>query len=219
MVNQSITTHFQRLSELLLSVQVTDRKGAVLPLDEGADKAVEIILSAESASPKVMVIGNGGSAAIASHAQSDLSKGAGIRAMVFNEPPLLTAFANDHGYGTVFEGPIGLWAKPGDALVAISSSGQSENIIRGVQAAMERGCQIITLSGFNPDNPLRRLGDVNFYAPSRAYGYVEIAHSALTHFLTDYAMAMVRGRELMEAKGISFEDVLTSLAKLNRSQR
>ena len=124
--------------------------------------------------------------------QNDLCKAVGVRAMVFNEPPLLTALSNDHGYGCVFERPVELWATTDDVLLAISSSGQSENILRAVQADEARGCHVITLSGFRADNPLRQMGDVNFYVPSHVYGYVEVAHMALAHFLTNRAMSAVR---------------------------
>ena len=191
MVNQSATAYFRKVSELLLSTQVTDRRGTVLSLDEGISRAVEMILGIKSTSRKVMLIGNGGSAAIASHMQNDLCKAVGVRAIVFNEPPLLTALSNDHGYGCVFERPVELWANAGDLLLAISSSGQSENILRAVRASVVRGCQVITLSGFSADNPLRRIGHLNFYVPSQVYGYVEAAHSVLAHFLTDCAMTSV----------------------------
>jgi len=188
LVNESATAYIRNLSELLMSTQVTDEHGADLSLDGGVNKAVEIILSVRSESGNVMVIGNGGSAAIASHMQSDLLRAVGIGAMVFSEASLLTALANDYGYGCVFERPVQLWAEARDLLVAISSSGQSENILRAARAAAGRGCQIITLSGFKADNPLRRLGNVNFYISSQAYGYVESAHSILAHFLTDSAV-------------------------------
>jgi len=188
MVKQSVAAYFHTLSELLLNLQVTNQQGAVLSLDEGTTRAVDMILSVRSALGKVMLIGNGGSAAIASHMQNDLCRGAGVRAIVFNEPPLLTALSNDHGYGCVFERPVELWADSGDLLLAISSSGQSENILRAVRATLARGCQVITLSGFSADNPLRRMGPLNFYVPSQVYGYVELVHSALAHFLTDCAM-------------------------------
>jgi D-sedoheptulose 7-phosphate isomerase len=186
-MNKKATSYFKHVYDLLLSAQVTDEHGAVLSLDEGTSKAVEMILSVESDLGKVMLIGNGGSAAIASHMQCDLCNSVGIRAMVFYETPLLTALSNDHGYGRAFEPPVELWANTSDLLLAISSSGQSENILRAVQAAAKRGCQIITLSGFSDDNPLRRMGLLNFYIASQDYGYVELAHSALTHFLTDRA--------------------------------
>ena len=187
------TAYFNRLVELLINTKVTDLHGNGLSLDEGMDRAVELINGARPTSAKVMVIGNGGSAAIASHLQNDLSKAVGVRSLVFNEPSLLTALSNDHGYSCIFERPIQMWAEKGDVLVAISSSGRSENIICGAQAAEEKGCHIITLSGFKPNNPLRKLGNLNFYIASESYGQVEVAHSTLTHLLSDMAMARSSG--------------------------
>jgi D-sedoheptulose 7-phosphate isomerase len=187
MTEQKTATHFKRLYDLLLTMQVTDRRGTPLLADEGVSRAVGAILGVGDGPGKVMVIGNGGSAAIAGHMQSDLCKAVGVRAMVFTETPLLTALTNDHGYQCVFERQAGLWADAGDLMVAISSSGQSDNILRAVRAATGRGCRLITLSGFSTTNPLRQLGDINFYIASSDYGYVEAAHAVLTHLLTDAA--------------------------------
>lgn len=187
-IMQSATTYFNKLGELLVNTTVTDQEGNVLPLDEGADRAVELVLEAVAAQAKVMVMGNGGSAAIASHLHNDLCKAVGVRSMVFNEPPLLTALANDHGYGCVFERPVDMWAEKNDVMVAISSSGCSENILRAARAAVERECSVITLSGFKQDNPLRHFGNLNFYVIAEMYGLVEVAHSALVHYLADAAM-------------------------------
>ena len=89
----------------------------------------------------------------------------------------------------MFEWPIGLWAEPGDLFITVSSSGQSENIVRGLAAAKEAGCKIITMSGFNPDNASRSMGDLNFYVASHVYGFVETAHTALAHYLSNMAAA------------------------------
>lgn len=188
MASQKVTYYVHKLSEFLLNTEVTDRQGRLLPLEAGIDNALDLILSVRSTSRKVMLVGNGGSAAIVSHMQNDLCKAVGVRAMVFNEAPLLTALTNDLGYGYVFERPLELWADDGDLLLAVSSSGQSENILRAVRASVESKCQVITFSGFNTDNPLRHMGDLNFYVPSQSYGYVEVAHSALAHLLTDCAL-------------------------------
>ncbi len=185
MVPMSAVNYFRQLSHLLLATEITTRQNELLSLDEGAAAATAILLSVRSNSGQVMMIGNGGSAAIASHVQNDLCKGVDVRALVFNEPPLLTALSNDEGYECVFERPVGLWADAGDLLLAISSSGRSENILRGVRAARMKGCKVITFSGFQPTNPLRQMGDVNFYVASQVYGHVEVAHGALAHFLTD----------------------------------
>ncbi len=78
-----------------------------------------------------------------------------------------------------------------DVLVAISSSGRSENILRGVEAARGKGCEVITMSGFTSDNPLRKTGRLNFYVPSDSYGYVEISHLTLCHCILDMMMGLV----------------------------
>ena len=180
----TITDYLNRLSQLMLQVQVTDLAGTTLSLEEGADRAVQMFVDVRSASRKVMLGGNGGSSAIVSHVENDLSESSKVRAMVFTEQPVLTARANDHGYGSVFERPIEMWAEPGDLLVTVSSSGKSENIIRALQMARSKGCDLMTFSGFAADNPSRLLGDLNIYVPSSDYVYVETAHTALLHYLT-----------------------------------
>ena len=180
--------YFLRISELLLDIQVTDQRGTILSLEEGRKKAIVSIKSIKyPPARKMMLIGNGGSAAIVSHMQDDFCKASGIRAMVFNEPPLLMAIANDCGYEYIFERPIDIWADSGDLLFAVSSSGESKNILRGVKASIRQQCQVITFSGFNNNNRLRHMGNLNFYVPSRSYAYVELIHSILGHFFTDCA--------------------------------
>ena len=182
---KGVKEHFKRLAELLFEVQVTTSQGRALSLDEGAELAVGLIGAVREKGGKVISLGNGGSAAIASHLHNDLSASAGIRALVFTDAPLLTALANDYGYAQVFTRPLELWAERGDLVVAVSSSGRSENILAAVRLAQERGLEVVTLTGFDAANPLRRLGGVNFWAPSHDYGLVETAHQALAHYLSD----------------------------------
>jgi D-sedoheptulose 7-phosphate isomerase len=118
----------------------------------------------------------------------DFWKNGGIRATAFNDCSLLTCIGNDYDYKHVFEKPIEMFAEQGDVLIAISSSGKSENILLGVKAARTNGCRVITFSGFDEANPLRRMGDYNFYVPSMAYGHVEVVHQSLCHCLLDYIM-------------------------------
>lgn len=187
--------YFGRLGDLLLHTEVTERGGAALSLEAGMARAAGMVRSlvpgvdADGPAPKAMIIGNGGSAAIASHIQNDMCKAVGAPAMVFSEPALLTALANDDGYDTAFRQMTEMWAGPGDLLMAVSSSGQSANILGAVEAARARGCGVITFSGFSPDNPLRGMGDLNFYVSSESYGLVEVAHMTLAHYVTDSAMA------------------------------
>ena len=118
----------------------------------------------------------------------DYSKNGNLRSQAFNDPAALTCLGNDLGYENVFAKQIDLHARSGDLLVAISSSGNSPNILGGVAEARKRGCKVVTLSGFEEDNGLRSLGDVNFYVPSGEYGFVEITHLALCHVVVDLAM-------------------------------
>ena len=90
----------------------------------------------------------------------DFWKNGGIKAISFNDGPQLTCIGNDYGYKHVFEKPIEMFTDFGDILVAISSSGRSENILLGVQAAKLKGCRIITLSGFDENNPLSSMGGI-----------------------------------------------------------
>ena len=96
----------------------------------------------------------------------------------------------------MFAKQLEMHARQGDLLVAISSSGSSENILRAVGTARERGCAVITLSGFSPNNPLRQMGDLNLYVPSGEYGFVEVTHLSLCHAMLDLAMGWGESKPL-----------------------
>jgi D-sedoheptulose 7-phosphate isomerase len=188
MIPNQVSQYISNLNRVLCNMEATNRSGGRLGLDEGAAKALAIIEGVRARGNKIMLVGNGGSAAIVAHIQNDFFKAAGMPAMVFNDVPLLTAFANDDGYQVAFEKMADMWAKEGDLLIAVSSSGKSKNILNAGAACLKKGCELITMSGFNPANDLRQMGSVNFYVPSDSYGAVELAHSILGHFFTD-AMA------------------------------
>jgi D-sedoheptulose 7-phosphate isomerase len=192
------STYFQNVHNLLHNTAVTDGQGNTHPLDVAAERAAHYLIGTRAAHRKVILVGNGGSASIAGHMEMDLCNRADVRAVVFNDPPVLTALANDHGYEVAYERLLHLHADQDDVLVAISSSGQSENILRAVRAAQKIGCFVLTLSGFKPDNPLRSLGDLNFFIESTHYGLVEVAHHALGHFLTDYAVEDLPRRQKLK---------------------
>ena len=180
-----IAAFFGALGQALEGVEVSDGRGAPLDFAAGMARAVDLIVAQTTSGRKLMFIGNGASAAISSHQSVDYWKAGGMRAVAFNDASLLTCISNDFGYPFVFEKPVEMFADPGDVLVAISSSGRSENILRGARKAREKACRVLTMSGFNPDNPLRELGDLNFYVPSKSYGHVEIIHLSLCHSILD----------------------------------
>ncbi len=134
---------------------------------------------------RIMIIGNGGSAGIAMHALADYANAGEFKTVDFYNPALLTCMSNDYGYENVFSKPIEMFAEKDDILFAISSSGKSPNIINAAKAAKKLGCYVVTFSGFDADNPLRKIGNLNFYTPSTHYGFVELAHQTLIHCILD----------------------------------
>lgn len=136
----------------------------------------QILRGARERGRKVILAGNGASAAIASHVAVDLTKTAGIRAVTFNETDLITCFANDYGYEHWLAKAIEFYGDAGDVAVFISSSGASPNIVNGAKQARSAGLGIVTLSGFDSGNPLRALGDLNLWVNSRRYNIVETTH-------------------------------------------
>lgn len=148
-------------------------------------RAVHLVREARRLKKTVFFVGNGGSAAIASHMAADFLKAGGCRSMCFTDGALVTCLANDEGYRHVFSIPLAAYAQQGDLLVAISSSGKSENILNAASVAAAMNMDIITLSGFAADNMLRNFGNVNFWVDSDRYGVVEVAHHAICHSILD----------------------------------
>ena len=153
---------------------------------EALERAATMVRQAHDSGKKVILAGNGGSAAMASHVAVDLTKTAGIRAINFNEADLLTCFANDYGYEHWVARALEFYADPGDLAILISSSGASQNMLNGAEQASSMGLAVISLSGFSPDNPLRRLGDLNLWAASDSYNIVEMTHHVWLLAIVDY---------------------------------
>ena len=151
--------------------------------------AADLIRSTGESDGKVIVVGNGGSAAIASHLAVDLTKAAGIRAVNFSDPALLTCFANDYGFEHWVEKAQGCFADECDLLVLVSSSGESANIVNGARRAVDMGLPILTLSGFASGNTLRSLGGINLWVNSRTYNIVENVHQIWMLSIVDYLVA------------------------------
>lgn len=136
----------------------------------------------------VYFIGNGGSAGIAMHMTADFLKNGKMRTVSMYNPATLTCLGNDFGIEFIFSKQLELLARPGDLLVAISSSGNSPNILRGIEMAKEKGCKVVTLTGFREDNKARQMGDFNVYVPSMEYGIVESVHNIILQQVVDILM-------------------------------
>lgn len=183
-----VDDYFGTLARLIREAEMTDSSGRALAAEDAFGRVRDLAHEAHDGGNKIIFIGNGGSAGIASHLAIDFSKNGNLRSMAFNDPSALTCLGNDLGYENVFAKQIDFHARTGDMLIAISSSGRSPNILRGVSAARQRKCSVVTFSGFDDGNNLRGLGDVNFYVRSKEYGFVEVAHLSICHAILDLDM-------------------------------
>ena len=138
--------------------------------------AKEVLITAQKMNKKILVIGNGGSAAMASHMSVDLTKSARIRAINFNEADLITCFSNDYGYDRWIEKTIDFYADKKDIIILISSSGQSKNMINACKAAKKKRIRVISFTGHSKNNPLSKLSKISLWVNSKAYNYIENIH-------------------------------------------
>ena len=137
----------------------------------------KIFITTKKNRKKILIFGNGGSAAIASHFSVDLTKNAKIRCTNYNESDLITCFSNDFGYERWVEMAIKYYGNKGDVLIVVSSSGKSKNMINAcIVARKKKFSKIITLTGHLVNNPVKKLGDINLWVNSKAYNYVENIH-------------------------------------------
>ena len=176
--NKFIDNYFNDYNKLLLS-----------NFDEVKKKLILIkknFLQIKKNKKKIIIFGNGGSAAISSHFSVDMTKNANIRCINFNEPDLITCFSNDFGYDNWLSNSIKFYGDKGDILIAISSSGKSKNIINGCAAAKKKKfSKIITLTGHKKNNPVMKKGDINLWINSKAYNFIENIHQFWLLLLVD----------------------------------
>ena len=188
MTNDFLKKYFASFDESLKSISVTDAAGDKMEYANAVEKIVELLKAVQQQNKKVMMIGNGGSAGICSHMAVDYWKNGKIRATAFNDTSLLTCLSNDIGFEEVFSKSIEMFADAGDVTFCISSSGKSKNILNGADVSGNKKCITVTFSGFEENNPLRKMGDFNFYVPAFSYGFVEILHNLIIHNILDQKM-------------------------------
>ncbi|MCC7369105.1 MAG: SIS domain-containing protein [Chloroflexi bacterium] len=166
------------------------RETLALVPSHALSQAVECVLAARELGRRVYVFGNGGSAATASHFVCDLVKTAAVpgfrplRAFSLTDnTPLTTAIANDCAYDETFSRLVETYVEPDDVVIAISASGNSPNVVRGLVAAREQGATTIALLGFD-GGEAQRYADIALHVPCRHYGLAEDAHAAIGHAIT-----------------------------------
>ena len=153
-------------------------------------KAVDVLWNAYNQNKQVFIFGNGGSASTASHMACDIGKGVvreGKRRFrvqsLCDNVAIMTAWANDVSYETMFKDQLENLLNPGDIVIAISASGNSPNVIKAVEFAKAQGALIIGMSGFD-GGKLKDLSDVSIYFPVYDYGQVEDLHLMCEHAIT-----------------------------------
>ncbi len=162
--------------------------------DEGISILVNKFTWHKKHETQVFFIGNGGSSAISSHMTADFMKNGGMNTYSLYDNAVTTCMGNDYGYEYIFSKPLGHLIHSDDLLVAISSSGNSKNIINAIDAAKCKGASVITFTGFEPNNRIRGMGDINIYVPCKKYGIVESIHNLILQQIVD---------EIMERDGAS----------------
>jgi D-sedoheptulose 7-phosphate isomerase len=175
---------FKKIKEVFENSEATFQ-GQAEDFNKAALHANILLKNTRDTKGKVIIIGNGGSAGIASHFSCDLMRTLSIGSQTLFDSNLLTCMGNDFGYEEVFSKPLEVLLQENDLLVAISSSGKSPNILRACNVALEKNVPIMTLSGFSDKTPLRSLGDLNFWVPSFDYGLVEMTHFFILHTIVD----------------------------------
>ena len=174
-MKQFVNNYFKEFQKLTAcSLEISDRLQTIKALFETTHKSGN----------KIIFVGNGGSAAMASHCAVDLSKNAGIRSINFNEADLITCLANDRGFENWVTEALKLYADKGDVVVLISSSGKSDNMINAAKYCNQNFLTLVTVTGMDKRNPLKSQNDkgaytdsdLNLWVNSRAYNLIEMVH-------------------------------------------
>ncbi len=180
------TDYLKKLVHYFEETQVYNQQGILCKdYEEAMQKLVNLFSEMKENGKQVFFIGNGGSSAIASHMTADFMKNGGMKTYSLYDNSVTTCMGNDYGYEYIFSRPLEFLGNKGDLLVAISSSGNSKNIVNAIQVAQKKGLKIITLSGFEKENCIRSMGNYNIYVPVSHYGMVESIHNLILQQIVD----------------------------------
>lgn len=149
------------------------------------NKSVKLIKDVKKSNKTIYIMGNGGSSSIASHVSVDFSKIAKIPSLTFSDSNLITCFSNDFGYENWLSKAINIFCDKKDLIILISSSGKSKNIINAAKYCLKNKINFITLTGFEKNNPLSLLSNINFFINSKNYNYIEMSHHIILLSLVD----------------------------------
>ena len=153
--------------------------------DKLISQSASLIKKSIKNSGRIYIVGNGGSSSIASHVSVDFAKVAKVPSSTFNNANLITCFANDYKYENWVVEALKAYTNRKDLIILISSSGTSKNIVNAAQYCKQSKIPLITLSGFETDNPLAELGNINIHVPSNKYNFIEMAHHIILVSIVD----------------------------------
>ena len=179
------TNYLDKMLELIHNTQCFCKQTKLENWEEAFETLCAIFLKAKANRSHVFFVGNGGSAAIAAHMTADFMKNGGMHTVGVYDNALTTCMGNDYGYEYVFSKPLEFLANEDDLLVAIRSSGNSQNIVNAVKVAKEKNAKVITFTGFRSDNKIKQMGDFNLYVPIVHYGMVESIHNLFLQQIVD----------------------------------
>ena len=172
-----------------VAVELAKRPGAA-----EVERAARLVAEALAAGGQVLFCGNGGSAADAQHLAAELvgryalERPAYRAVALTTDTSVLTAVSNDYGFAEVFARQVRALARPGDVLVAISTSGRSENVLRAAEAARALGCRVVALLG--PDySPLDDLAEVALHVEGATPSLVQQGHITIGQALCGWVEA------------------------------
>jgi len=181
--------YIQELTQAIEHTCIYIKEKAEPDYKTGMSKLVSYFIEHKEKESQIFFVGNGGSSAIASHMTADFMKNGGMNTCSVCDIAVTTCIGNDYGYEYVFSKPLKFMMKKNDLLIAISSSGNSKNIIYAIEAAREKGAEVVTFTGFKADNPVKQMGNINVYVPCEKYGIVESIHNLILQQIVDLIMA------------------------------
>ena len=187
-INDYSKSYIDYLSSVLSNISLTD-----------IEKFVEVLLEARERESSIFFIGNGGSAATASHFANDIAIGTRTYKKPFraislcDNQAVITAIANDDGYEKIFSQQLQVLLKKQDVVVAISASGNSPNLLDAIDTAKKMNTITVGISAFD-GGKMKEMVDVSLHVPTEKgeYGPAEDAHMVLDHLISNYLMRLVR---------------------------
>lgn len=191
-----VMQYINELFNALNNTTITLEDGTILCYEDGEKLLFDFLSDVKFYKRGLFICGNGGSAGIAIHMTADFIKNGGFNVRSLYNQSVLTCIGNDLSYEYIFSKQLELMADSDDILIAISSSGKSQNIINAIETMHKLGGKTITFSGFDVDNPIRQLGCINVYVPISHYGIVESVHNLILQQLVD---------EIVERDGVALQ--------------